>query len=130
MARQVLEVGQLVRSKAGRDCGRFFLVVGVADERTVALADGDLRGISRPKLKNVRHLEVFPVRLKEAEARLAVSRVVTEKAVAEAIRELLTELGLATSPSAAARGELQISSDAGGRQAEEDSRGYGQERRD
>ncbi len=119
MAGQSLEVGQLVRSKAGRDAGRFFLIVGIKDGRTVAVADGDARPIGRPKLKNTRHIEALPIKLKEAEVRLAVLRVVTDRTVAEAIRELLAELGLGTPPTAAAR-DGGAGSDEGGGQPEED----------
>jgi len=120
MAGQSPEVGQLVRSKAGRDAGRFFLIVGVKDGRTVAVADGDVRPIGRPKLKNTRHLEAFPIKLKEAEVRLAVLRVVTDRTVAEAIRELLAELGLGPPPTAAAKDGPRTGSDEGGGQPEED----------
>jgi large subunit ribosomal protein L14e len=56
------EVGQLVFSRAGRDAGRPFVVVGVCDQRHVLVADGDLRPLARPKRKNVRHLAMAGAR--------------------------------------------------------------------
>ncbi|RJQ07290.1 MAG: RNA-binding protein [Bacillota bacterium] len=96
MAEEGLRVGQLVRSKAGRDAGLYFLIVGIKDSRFVAVADGKVRRVSHPKLKNVRHLEIYPVRMESADARFAAPSVVTDRAIAEAIRELLAGLGQPT----------------------------------
>ena len=52
-----IKVGQVVRSKAGRDKGRFFIVVSVEGDR-VYLADGDLRRVEAPKKKNIKHIQV------------------------------------------------------------------------
>ncbi len=49
--------GRVVRSKAGRDSGRLFLVVGVFDDEHLLVADGDLRKVERPKKKKLKHLE-------------------------------------------------------------------------
>lgn len=49
------EIGQIVRSKAGRDKDRWMLIVGI-DGDYVFLADGDLRKISRPKRKKIKHI--------------------------------------------------------------------------
>lgn len=49
--------GQVVRSIAGRDADRFFVVVEIVDEKTVALVDGKLRPLARPKKKKVKHLQ-------------------------------------------------------------------------
>jgi ribosomal protein L14E/L6E/L27E len=52
-------VGQYVRSKAGRDKDRIFVVTEVVDEKYVCIADGDLRRIEKPKKKKIRHLAVM-----------------------------------------------------------------------
>ena len=49
------EIGQIVRSKAGRDKGRWMLVVAMEGDY-VFLADGDIRKISRPKQKKIKHV--------------------------------------------------------------------------
>ena len=53
-----LECGRVVSSKAGRDQGKRFVILKVLDDRTVLIADGDLRKVANPKRKNVRHLIV------------------------------------------------------------------------
>lgn len=50
-----MRLGQVVTSKAGRDKGKHFLVVGVTD-KWVLIADGKSRRISDPKKKNAKHL--------------------------------------------------------------------------
>lgn len=52
-----MELGQIVYSKAGRDCGKYYAVVEIVDENRVKIADGDLRRIKSAKLKNVKHLQ-------------------------------------------------------------------------
>ncbi|CCJ33288.1 MULTISPECIES: KOW domain-containing RNA-binding protein [Caloramator] len=51
-----IALGQIVHSRAGRDKGRYFIVVGIVDENYVLIADGDLRKIERPKKKKIKHL--------------------------------------------------------------------------
>ena len=52
----MLEVGQIVFSKSGRDKGRSFIVVSV-EEEYVYLADGDLRKVENPKRKKNKHIQ-------------------------------------------------------------------------
>lgn len=49
--------GNIVRSSAGRDCGRLYVVIAVVEGR-VLLADGRKRTISTPKPKNPGHLQL------------------------------------------------------------------------
>ncbi len=51
-----IDIGMIVHSRAGRDAGRDFLVVGILGEEYVLLADGDLRKIEAPKKKKIKHL--------------------------------------------------------------------------
>lgn len=53
-----VKLGQLVCSRAGRDRGRYYLVLGWEDGRRVRVADGANRPVARAKIKNVAHLEV------------------------------------------------------------------------
>ena len=50
-------LGELVCSKAGRDAGRKFVVVGIVDNRHVLISDGSLRKIEKPKKKKIKHIE-------------------------------------------------------------------------
>ena len=49
--------GNIVLSKAGRDKGKYFVVLGVIDDNFVLIADGDLRKVDNPKKKKIKHLE-------------------------------------------------------------------------
>ena len=49
--------GDIVLSKAGRDKGRYFVILGVIDDNFVLIADGDLRKVDNPKKKKIKHLE-------------------------------------------------------------------------
>jgi ribosomal protein L14E/L6E/L27E len=49
--------GNIVLSKAGRDKGKYFIVLKVVDSDFVLIADGGLRKVDNPKLKKCKHLE-------------------------------------------------------------------------
>ena len=51
-------IGTLVCSKAGRDKGNRFVIVGMYDENHVLIADGELRKVSNPKKKKLKHLNI------------------------------------------------------------------------
>lgn len=58
------ESGMLVKSKAGHDKGRIYVVVRT-DNCCAYLADGDLRPLRRMKKKNIRHLQpILKMKLK------------------------------------------------------------------
>lgn len=61
-------LGKVVYSKTGRDKGRIFIIVGVINDRLVTLADGDLRRIENPKVKNIKHLQFTGVKADEITA--------------------------------------------------------------
>lgn len=52
-----LQPGVIVRSKAGHDQQRCYLVVRITEDR-VWLTDGALRPVDRPKRKNRRHIRI------------------------------------------------------------------------
>lgn len=54
-----IKIGQVVKSKAGRDKGRVFVIFKIIDDQHVVLCDGDFRKINSPKLKNIKHLVVY-----------------------------------------------------------------------
>ena len=57
MNRLPVEVGSVVQSKAGRDQGRWFLVIAEVDDDFVMIANGGLRGMDRLKKKRRKHLK-------------------------------------------------------------------------
>lgn len=50
-----ITVGQVVKALAGRDKGRFFLVLDI-DKGYALIADGKTRLLEKPKRKNIKHL--------------------------------------------------------------------------
>lgn len=56
-----LSIGQLVKSKSGRDKEECFIVYDIIDEKYVLLVDGKLRKISKPKKKKVKHLQKYNI---------------------------------------------------------------------
>lgn len=60
-----LKIGQIVKSKAGRDKDRVFIVCEILDEQFVFVCDGDLRKLNAPKKKKVKHLMIYNTVLTE-----------------------------------------------------------------
>lgn len=56
-----LSIGQIVKSKAGRDKEECFIVYDIVDEEYVLIVDGDIRKISKPKKKKVKHLQKYKI---------------------------------------------------------------------
>ena len=52
--------GDVVRSVAGHDSGRRFVVLEVIDEQYVLIADGKTRPVEKPKKKKNKHLKAVP----------------------------------------------------------------------
>jgi len=75
----------LALSAAGHDRGTLYLVLS-EDERSVLLADGKLRKLSRPKRKNRKHVMFLPGGLTEA-----VSGKLREPLTDAALRRALAE---------------------------------------
>ena len=53
-----VEPGRVVRSKAGRDEGKYFVVIALDGDEFALVADGDRRGVEKPKRKRLKHLFV------------------------------------------------------------------------
>lgn len=54
-----LKIGQVVRSKNGRDTGKIFLILEILDNEHVLIADGKRRTLEKPKKKKVKHLYIY-----------------------------------------------------------------------
>lgn len=75
-----MEKGRVVISKAGRDKNNFFVVVNTIGER-VYIADGKIRKIENPKIKNIKHLQ-------KTNMYLTIDETVTNKKLKMMIRKL------------------------------------------
>ncbi|HHV46304.1 MAG TPA: hypothetical protein GXX53_05355 [Tissierellia bacterium] len=60
-----ITVGQVVKSRAGRDKGNIFLVLEIIDDKHVLIVDGDTRRLDKPKKKKIKHLIVYNTVLSE-----------------------------------------------------------------
>lgn len=69
-----LKIGQIVKSKAGRDKGRVFIICQVLDEQFVEVCDGDLRKLKSPKKKKVKHLVIYNTVLTEFAEKLQCNK--------------------------------------------------------
>lgn len=67
---QEISVGQVVKSKAGRDKERLFIVLDIIDEQYVLISDGDLRKIDKAKKKKIKHLVKYNAISKELKKRI------------------------------------------------------------
>lgn len=83
---QNFEVGTVVYSIAGRDQGRFFVVVEVVDDTFVKIADGDLRRVDTPKMKKMRHLRSQNIVLPKLAEKLVDGKKIFDAEVKAALR--------------------------------------------
>lgn len=83
--------GQLVSSCAGRDQGRFFVVVEVVNSSSVKVVDGDLRRVEKPKIKNVKHLTPYKRQVNSIMEKLKNGQRITNEQVRLALKETLSE---------------------------------------
>ncbi len=86
-----LQPGQLVRSLAGRDKGKHYLVLQELDQKFVLLVDGRRRPVARPKKKNRAHLQHYE-RWAELEKPFDPKEV-TDNQVIESLKELVPVTG-------------------------------------
>lgn len=80
------EFGSVVLATAGRDKGRFFLIVEVVDDNFVRIADGDTRKLATPKLKKKKHLKTTETRLDKIAEKLVAGQTVFDKELKSALR--------------------------------------------
>lgn len=83
-----VQVGQLVRSSAGRDKGKVYLIYDLLDEAFVRVIDGEKKKLTNPKRKNIKHLDIFPVKADIVAEKLIRGEPVTEKEISETIKTL------------------------------------------
>lgn len=81
-----LQVGQLVRSRAGRDQGRYFMVSALVDSEYVYLVDGQLRKMEKPKKKKRKHLESRKVYFSSLRQKLEGGQTVFDYEVRQALQ--------------------------------------------
>lgn len=86
-----LMLGQLAKSIAGRDKGRFMVVIDIIDENYVYVVDGDLRRVENPKKKKIKHLQLLNKRVDFIADKLAKKRKISNDDIKKALNELIDE---------------------------------------
>jgi ribosomal protein L14E/L6E/L27E len=56
-----LSVGQVVKATSGKEKDKLFFIIKIVDHQYVLIADGKKRKLGKPKLKKVKHLEIYNV---------------------------------------------------------------------
>lgn len=80
-----LQVGCVVYSKKGRDSGKYYIVVQSTDE-FVWISDGNLRRLSSPKKKNVKHVKSNGTVLEAIAQKIRDNKKVFDSEVRSALR--------------------------------------------
>lgn len=83
-----LSVGQIVRSKAGRDKDRHFIVIKKVDCEYVLIADGDLRKVDNLKKKKVKHLYKYNLISDEVRKRISNDDKITNLLLRKELEKL------------------------------------------
>lgn len=78
-------IGRVVRSRAGRDKGRYALIVAFADGEHVLVADGSLRKFHAPKKKKLKHLFLRPEKAEAITAQLEAGKPVLDADIRKAL---------------------------------------------
>jgi len=84
-----LMLGQLAKSIAGRDKGRYMVIIDIIDENYVYVVDGDLRRVENPKKKKIKHLQMLNKRADLIAEKLAKKRKINNEYIKEALNELI-----------------------------------------
>ncbi|SHF11303.1 hypothetical protein SAMN02745218_01482 [Desulfofundulus australicus DSM 11792] len=109
--------GRLVSSTAGRDYGKFYLILDRVSETRVRLVNGTDRRVNGPKLKNIKHLKVYPLVAGDIAHKVSTGQRVTDLDVRRALKELLEAYGQVMPAQGKPSGdELELSQDGSGKE--------------
>ncbi len=82
---QTIEKGYLVRSVAGRDKKKIFLVIEVLKDNTLLLVDGGARKLEAPKKKKAKHVRFFSENQSRLKDKLFSGEKITNAEIRRAI---------------------------------------------
>ncbi len=83
-----INLGQIVYSTAGRDRGRYFIVVDIIDDQYVMIVDGDLRKIEKPKKKKLKHIKKTKLIAHELKEKLEEGKPIKDIEIRNSIGKL------------------------------------------
>lgn len=76
-------IGRVVVSKAGRDVGELFVIIGILDDKYVFISNGSQRSIEKPKKKKIKHLEYTSVMAEQIRDTIISDKELTNSMVKE-----------------------------------------------
>lgn len=85
------ELGRVCESRAGRDKGMYFMIVGIESDNTVFIADGGYRKLEKPKRKKVKHLALKPQKAKTIGQKLEEGKKVFDAEIKSALNNFQNE---------------------------------------
>lgn len=87
-------LGQLVKSKTGRDKGTYYFVCGKSGNGTrLLLVDGRKRSIEKPKVKNCHHVQSVHYVAPRLQEKLAQQKTVTNEEIRLSFKDLPKDNG-------------------------------------
>jgi len=84
-----LRIGHLVVSTKGRDKGSYYLVVGIVNQSRVRVANGEGRKVENPKIKNIKHLNIFEVIAGEVSHKAENGKRITNADIRKELKSLV-----------------------------------------
>ena len=88
--KHIWQIGRLVRSKQGRDKGKYYLILSYeAANKIIWLVDGQKRGLNNPKKKNCQHVQIVHKKAEELAQRTAAGKAVSNQDIYRFLQELV-----------------------------------------
>jgi ribosomal protein L14E/L6E/L27E len=82
----VIELGDIVISKTGRDEGKVYLITKIIDENFIEVANGDTRKLANPKKKRIKHVSKLNTRCDAIAQKLIANKKVYDSEVYSALK--------------------------------------------
>lgn len=86
MADLEVKVGSVVFSLKGRDKGRYSIVTSIINHEYVYVVDGEIRLLTNPKKKNLKHIKVTHDCFENISTKLVAGQKVFDKEISSALR--------------------------------------------
>lgn len=83
---EYIELGMLARSKAGHDYNEIYIIVDIK-EGIVLLADGKYKTLEKPKVKNIKHIQIIKQKNESLSSKLINKEKVYDEEVKRVIKE-------------------------------------------
>lgn len=84
-----LYTGKIVYSKAGRDRGKFFIVIDRLDNEYVSICDGNKRRLDKPKRKKIKHLNITDAEAESIIEKINSSKKITNSDIRKSLHEFI-----------------------------------------